>query len=141
LIKIYREPNISSVADLTDANALVSGHNRRRFLPEIRKLYLRNDNVLTWASNLVLQATSTGLDIVNGTNGFGFKFSYGDLEPTDRVWQNTGYNAPILLNNIGTAMAPDTSFKPFWMRIEVSPYVDVSIYEARLLVSYVEHSI
>jgi hypothetical protein len=110
-------------------------------LPDIRKLYVRNDDVTKWASNINLQATSTGLDVVSGTNGFGFKFFLGDIEPTDRVWQNIGYNAPVSITNIGTTLSADTSFYPFWMRVEVSPIADVSLYEAKLIVSYIEHAV
>tara|TARA_Y100001973_G_C5170092_1_gene318518 strand:- start:366 stop:800 length:435 start_codon:yes stop_codon:yes gene_type:complete len=143
MIKIYSAPSNSALVDLTDANSIVSGHNRRAFIPDRKKLYLRNDDNTKWMSNISLSATSSGVDVTSGANGFGFKFFWGDVNPTHRVWQSIGYNVPININNIGTSGAGngDTTFFPFWMQVEVSPDTDVSLYEAKLLVSFVEHSV
>ena len=141
VIKIYSAPNVGAVLDLTDQNSIVSGHNRRAFIPDIRKLYVRNDDVTKWVSDITVQATSTGIDLINGTNGFGFKFFWGDIEPTNRVWQNIGYNNPINVSNIGTTLQADTSFHPFWMNVSVSPIVDVGLYEAKLVANYIEHAV
>lgn len=139
MIKIYGSPDVSDSFDTTDANSIISGHNKRAFLPDIRKFYLRNDDPTKWVSNIQLRATSIGADVTSGANGFGFKFFWGDIEPTNRVWQKLGYNQEIAVNNIGTDSIIDTSFYPFWMRVEASPISDVGMYEAKILVDYIEH--
>ncbi len=141
MIKIYSSPSLSNDLDLTDAKSMVAGFNRRNFQPEIRQLWFRNDDVTKWISNISIYATSTTIDIYSGVNGFGTKFYYGELEPTERVWSATPYNQPINIANIGTSLAPDTSFKAFWMRLEVSPYIDAATYKATLQADYVEHPV
>lgn len=141
MIRIYTSQDVGQFLDQTTARTLVSSHNRRAFVPDIQKLYYRNDDPLKWMSNIKIQATSSSIDIVSGTNGFGVKFFQGDQEPSDRVWDKLNYNQPIQVNNLGTSAAPDTSFYPFWVRVEVSPITDVKLYQASFLSSYVEHAV
>jgi len=66
MIRIYTEEDSTKYLDTTDARALVEGFNKRDFTPQIRKLYIRNDEPTKWMSNIEINATSNTLNFIKG---------------------------------------------------------------------------
>jgi hypothetical protein len=140
MLRIYSTNDESTYIDTSGTRNLYDGHNKRNNQSVVRTFYIRNTEVLEWLSNVYVSATSTTIAL-NGNEGFGVKFYYGSLEPTERVWASLGYNVPIFINNIGTSAQADTSFKKLWMRTEISPYIDVGMYDAQLKTTYIRHAV
>lgn len=141
MLRLYTATDPNAYLDTSNQRSLISPHNRRSMTPYIDQLWVRNTDNTLWMTNIQVFASSTGSDITSGTNGFGFKFLSGELEPTERMWSAATYNQPVNLGNIGTAAAADTAtFIPLWVRIEASPEEDVGLRTCDLIISYVEHA-
>jgi len=80
------------------------------------KRYLRNDSALYGYSTIVISLVdSEGRNIVDGTDGYGWKLSSGDTQPTADQWEAITYGDSISMSDI-----PDTStYLPFWVLIEI----------------------
>jgi hypothetical protein len=141
MLRIYTAPDVDAYLDNNDVRALVLGHNRKNVVPNVRRLYLRNTDPTLWLSNVYISATSSQGDFYSGANGFGVKFYYGQLEPTERVWSHIPYNQPIYISTIGQFAQEDTSFKMFWLRSDVVYNAGVGVQDGELIASYVEHPV
>ncbi len=139
MLKLYTAQEVDSYLDNTDARALVSGHNRRLLSPDIRQLFLRNDDAGKWHSDIVIRPVSVGPDVTSGANGFGVKLYWGSLEPTERIWSSISWGNEIRIPSIGKVGEADQAYKPLWIRVAVAPVVDIGLYEATLEMDYVEH--
>lgn len=133
MIRIYTAQDVSAYLGTSLERNLMVAHNRRVLTPVVRTLYIRNEDTSLWYSNVSIYATSTGVDIYSGAGLFGMKFYYGSIEPTERVWSGISYNAPARIPTIGAAGAADTSFKPFYVRMDQSPNLDIGRYGDGLL--------
>jgi hypothetical protein len=80
------------------------------------KYYLRNNNILYSYSTIVISLVdSEGRNIVGGVDGYGWKLSSGDTQPTADEWEAITYGASISMSDIS-----DTStYLPFWVLIEI----------------------
>lgn len=90
------------------------------------KRYVRNSNSSYQYSGIQLRPVSTGgRNIVDGTDGYGWKLSAGDTQPSYAEWQTIDYGNTITfsgLYNIAT-------YLPFWIRMEVPAGAEVRSHE------------
>jgi len=90
-----------------------------------RKLFLRNDDTNFYYSSVILvplPARKVRVGDINYPEAFiNFKVIVQDEQPTESEWlaQESGNTA--IFNGIGDTNDGDTSFKPFWIQIGVSP--------------------
>lgn len=83
-------------------------------------IYLRNDDPGTWYTNLVLYYLVDGYQDFGefGDTGWGAKMMFGERRPTEAEWDLIRPGDPLVLPNIGSAEAGDTStYYPVWIRI------------------------
>lgn len=95
-----------------------------------RLLYIRNDDSLFSYLDIEVVAEDTdGLSIVDGTDGYSWKLSAGDTQPTDEEWEIVSAGNQITLGDLGTESVSDTStYLPFWLRIDVPRNVRIKTY-------------
>jgi len=143
MLYLYTAETVTSTISTDDTQPFVSSHNKKKFHPDVHRLYLRNDSTNEWYSNVQVIGTSTqGNDIYSGTGYFGLKFSVGPNRPTERMWNAIAYNHPAEFQPIGTVAVADTStFYPFWARVDVSPGSPVAFYQGQFYLSCVAHSV
>lgn len=94
------------------------------------KLYVRNDDPTRYYTNIrVVPVDNTSSPIINDPdNGFAWKLSAGDTQPTEKDWENIAAANQIQLSDLGAESSPDTStYLPFWIYIQVPPGMDVQI--------------
>ena len=140
-LSLYIDSSENTPVGTSLSDSYIIGHNRRTNHPVVKKVFVRNDSTSHWYSGVSIQCTSTNIS-VEGNDGFGIKFYNGELEPTERQWNQLDYNYPAKFNNIGTSGSFDTSFDNFfWMRVEVASTVDVARYDGNFLISFTEHSV
>lgn len=96
------------------------------------KLYVRNNDPLYYYENLQIGLTDSGPQpIINQpTDGFVWKLSAGNTQPTKNDWANTAGATVITLPDIGSVGTPDTStYLPFWVLVQVPPGLDVGTFD------------
>ena len=140
-LKLYASTSTDDYLDTSLSRQALFGNNRRMGEPTIKKLWVRNDSTSMWYSNVKIWATSDGVDITSGTNGFGVKFYIGELEPTERLWGALPYNEPGRMPTIGTSGTASTAFYPLWVRWDMAPGADVGAYEASLIIGAIENNV
>jgi hypothetical protein len=99
------------------------------------RLYVRNDDVLYTYSGIQVTAVDTeGGSVVDGSNGYSWKLSAGDTQPTVDEWSAITAGNTIELGYLGTTAASDTStYLPFWIQqliprnAPVATYTDVDL--------------
>lgn len=97
------------------------------------RLYIRNDNPLYYYTDITLVPTDPSAEpIINDPdNGYVWKLSVGDTQPTTSDWKNISGANQITFTDIGSAGTPDTStYLPFWILIQVPPGLAVDIKDA-----------
>lgn len=83
-------------------------------------IYIRNDDVTKWYTNLAIGVSSTLYDSLGelGPSGISWKFMYGERRPTEAEWSSLLSGEPLQLPDIGTHDLADTStFHPVWVRV------------------------
>jgi hypothetical protein len=81
-----------------------------------KKLYVRNDSVShTYAGITVTPVDSSGLSLVDGTEGFSWKLKAGNDRPLEAEWDTISDGALINLSDINDS----NTYLPFWVRIQV----------------------
>jgi len=84
-------------------------------------IYIKNDDLTKYYTNIVLSATSTNYEDVLGEwaeTGFGVKFLYGERQPTETEWDQVKSGESIILPDIGDSDAADTAnYYPIWIRV------------------------
>ncbi len=92
-----------------------------------KRYYVRNDNALVMYSGVItVQAQdNSGRNIIDGTDGYSWKFKAGDTQPLDEEWATINEANTITLSGIvGT-----TTYLPFWMRLQVPPNAEVESFD------------
>lgn len=95
--------------------------------------YLRNDDVTKWYSNVRIVLVSTAYDGLGelGSTGIGFKFMYGERQPTEAEWDTVPSGEGLLIPDIGTNDLADTyTYHPFWVRVFVPGNTGADIIES-----------
>lgn len=95
-------------------------------------IYLRNDDVSRWYTNITVSLVTTTYDGAGelGTSGYSFKFMYGERRPTEAEWDTVISGASLTIPDIGTTVAADTStYHPVWIRVYVPGNTPASINE------------
>ncbi len=90
-------------------------------------LYIRNDDVTKWYSNV--RVTPVDLedadpygDVVYTETGWGIKLNQGGTEPTENEWEDLDWGEQISIGSIGSNSVPDTTtYSPFWYLISCPP--------------------
>lgn len=121
-LKIYETPNptLDFSENGTFTNPLSMSFNGVTGEVIEQRFYLRNDDVSKWYSNITIQAVDHGDAIVDGTDGYSWKLIAGDERPLEEQWGLVTAGDPIDMEDIGSASAgDDTTYLPFWLRIEV----------------------
>lgn len=92
------------------------------------RLYVRNDDPLYYYTDISVTAEDlSGESIIESPDdGFVWKFSAGDTQPTQAEWNNIAPANSIVLPDIGAEGSPDTStYLPFWIYVQVPPGLSV----------------
>lgn len=90
-----------------------------------KKLFLRNDDILfyyTTVSLAPIPARKVRVGDINFPEAFlNYKIIVQDEQPTDSEWlaQESGNTGTFI--DIGETGAGDTSYKPFWVQVGISP--------------------
>ena len=132
-IKMYYKENdvfieVTSGTDVT--NPITTTHNGKSGDQKSVCLYLRNDDVAKWYSNIIVRPVDLvdpepyG-DIAYNETGWGVKLNPGGTEPTETEWVDILWGEPINMSNIGSDSAYDiTTYSPFWYLISCPPNMD-----------------
>jgi hypothetical protein len=90
-----------------------------------QKLYLRNDNENFYFNNITLQATPASkvrVSDINYPEAFiGYKIIFKESQPSKSEWAAVQSGDEAFVTNIGTTDVPDTSYKPFWIQVNIPP--------------------
>ena len=95
------------------------------------RLYVRNDDPLYYYTNIVLTLQDIGDESIvdRPDDGFVWKLSQGDVQPTLNDWNNIAPANTVSLSDIGSSGSPDSStYLPFWVYVEVPPGLDVQTF-------------
>lgn len=88
-----------------------------------KKLYLRNDDTNFWYNNVALVGVpSRKLRVgdINFPEAFiGFKLIVKDEQPTESEWLAEESGNTISFSDVGEIGTGDTSYKPFWVQINI----------------------
>lgn len=81
-----------------------------------KRYYLRNDSALhTYAGITIVPNDSSGLSLVDGTEGFSWKLRAGNDRPVEAEWDSIADGNTINMSDINDS----NTYLPFWVRIEV----------------------
>ena len=84
------------------------------------QLYLRNDDIEHWYTDISVRAVGTTTWPVDGTRGYSWKLKEGFIKPTQKEWDVIESGNSITFSDIGTASYGDiVSYLPFWVRVEI----------------------
>lgn len=130
----------------------------------VKKLFLRNDNVLKYYTDIVLRPATLVSAAISST-AVSVKLLSGDAEPSADRWTSVAANGPadgvstdpavcsILqsplaggsidtrLPELGTSTEADVRYYPFWIRIEVLKGVPFGNLDVTLKISYTEGNV
>jgi hypothetical protein len=109
-------------------------------------LYIRNDDVAKWFSNIIItpqdliDAFPYG-DVNYDETGWGVRLSAGGTEPTEAEWEDINWGEVIIMENVGSNDSADTTtYFPFWYLITCPPNTDAENKEDIILrVDYTEN--
>lgn len=95
------------------------------------RLYVRNDSALYYYTDIQLTVSDTGAtNITDNEDGFYWKFSAGDTQPTANEWRNISAANTIDLPDLGSSGSPDTStYLPFWLYVQIPPSVPIQVFD------------
>lgn len=97
-----------------------------------KKLWVRNDGTPSgkWYDAVTVTPVDTaGGSVVDGTDGYSWKLKAGDTQPTPAEWSLVVAGDPISLADIGGPGSEDTSsYRPFWVRVEIPKNAPVSTF-------------
>ena len=130
-IKMYYKNSNDQFVEVTDTTPVSTVHNGRDGDIKTVQLYLRNDSLTKWYSNIIV----TPIDIVDANpygdviyteTGWGVKLSEGSIEPSLEEWTDVVWGEQISMNNIGIVSTADTTtYYPFWYLITCPPNEEV----------------
>lgn len=96
------------------------------------RLYVRNNDALYYYTSLTLTSRDLTAQPITERpeDGYVWKLSEGDTQPTQAEWNNIAAANTITLPDIGALGVPDTStYLPFWIYIQVPPGLDVQTFD------------
>lgn len=96
------------------------------------RLYIRNDDPLFYYTETTLKLQDiSGDDIIDRPeDGFAWKLSEGDVQPTQNDWNNIAAANTISFSDIGASGLPDSStYLPFWVYVQVPPGLDIQTFD------------
>jgi len=132
---IYTEASIdtelSANGEFTNPLA-VTFDGRSGGIKEIR-LYVHNIDPSYYYTDVTLTVVDNGINnIVNSEeDGYSWKLSAGDSQPTAADWANIAPANTISLDDLGSVGNPDSStYLPFWIRVQVPPGLDVQVFDS-----------
>lgn len=135
-LKLYYKENDSYV-EVSSGNdssqPITSVHNGKTGDVVSDQLFIRNDNINAWYSNIVISSydstTAPGKDDTDyDSTGWGIKLSDGEEEPTSSEWNNIQWANSIDMEDIGEPGQGDsTTYFPFWRLITCPPHTDIQI--------------
>lgn len=135
MLNVYATPtpdaNFSGEGDFT--NPLSFSVDGQTGATIARKLYLRNDDVTKYYTNITLEpVVLMGQDIISGAiDGFNWKLIEGDTEPNEIQWASVSPANQISFSDIGSSGNGDiVTYLPFWLRVEVPRGVDVQVFQS-----------
>ena len=135
-LKLYYKENdqfveITSGSDLT--NPLIVVHNGKTGDVVTKQLYVRNDDVAKWFSNVdvkpldLVEANPYG-DIAFSETGWGIKLSSGAEEPSLGEWEDIAWGNEISMGDIGSDLGADiTTYFPLWYLETCPPNMDAQV--------------
>lgn len=90
-----------------------------------KKLYLRNSDDGFYFNSISLKATPDAKVRVGDANFneayIGYKIIFKENQPTKSEWAATQSGDAALIQSIGTTDASDTSYKSFWIQVNIPP--------------------
>lgn len=140
---IYSDANPSTAfsSESTFTNPLLAAFNGVTGNTKSVRYYVRNDESDKSYSSISLQPVLLeGTNIINGTDGFGWKLYAGDTQPLEEQWSLVSYANSIVIPDIGSAILADVNtYEPFWLRISVPAGASIQSYsDVKLRISYTE---
>ncbi len=137
---------ITDSGDLTQP--LTTVHDGKTGDEQTVQVYIRNDDVAKWFSNIIIKpvdlvdANPYG-DVIYTETGWGVKLSAGAEEPTRGEWEDLDWGDSINIGDLGSDSSADTAtYSPFWFLITCPPNTDAKIKTDIVLnVSYTENSV
>ena len=119
---------VSSADDLD--SPLTTTHDGKRGDTKTLQLYVRNDDVTKWYSNIVItpvdliDANPYG-DVAYDETGWGVKLNQGSEEPTQGEWENVDWGDAIDMADVGADSGYDiATYYPLWYLISCPPNTD-----------------
>lgn len=128
-------------------NPLITVHDSLYGEYKLHRLYLANDSSLHYYENVVLSVRMTVDETeleegVVSSSGILYQLIQREEEPTLELWERVPLTSRIVLGNIGTVDAADTSFIPFWLRVYAPGSNSlISIEEASIVVTAIERAV
>ncbi len=84
------------------------------------QLYLRNDDIEYWYTDISVRPVGTATWPVDGTRGYSWKLKEGFIKPTQKEWDMIESGNSITFSDIGVSSYGDiVSYLPFWVRVEI----------------------
>jgi hypothetical protein len=89
------------------------------------KLFLRNEDENFYYNNIRIMPTPDSKVRVGDINfpeaNIGYKVIVKESQPTQSEWAATQSGDEAIIDLIGTTDQGDTSYKPFWVQVEIQP--------------------
>jgi len=130
-LKIYpaAAPDNPYSQSKTMTNPMRHGFDGRVGRTAETKYYLRNDSAsYSYSSIQIDPVDESGMDITD-SNGFSWKLSAGDTQPTSAEWDAITAGVAISMS----AISDISTYLPFWFRIEVPRGASVASYNDVIL--------
>jgi hypothetical protein len=90
-----------------------------------KKVFLRNVDNTLYYTDITLTGRPARKTRVGDPNypeaSIGFKIIVQDEQPTENQWLAAQSGESVSMSDIGDSQEADTSFKAFWIQIEISP--------------------
>lgn len=99
---------------------------------KIFKYWLRNNDDLVYYQNILITPVSIVTpNVVDGSNGFGWKLQAGDVQPLEDEWNTISFGNSIEMDDIGAVGDSGETFLylPFFARITVPRGSDIKTYQ------------
>ena len=90
-----------------------------------KKMFLRNDDTDSYYTNIRMSpvpSRKVRVDDINFPEAFiRYKIIIKDEQPTESEWLAIESGNEVGFENIGETSGADTSYKPFWVQVGISP--------------------
>lgn len=151
-LKLYYKNSSGSFVEASTGNdmatPITTTHEGKTGDTKTLDLYIRNDDVSKWYSNItvlpvdLIDANPYG-DVSYTETGWGVKLSKGATEPTENEWEDVNWGSQITMDNIGSDGAYDTTtYFPFWYLVSCPPNTNAQNKEDIVLqVDYTENAV